>query len=81
MNINLQEAQEQLPQLLDRVAQGEQITITREGKPAVKLELAGTPPHDPAQIAAAIAEVRRLRRGQSISPEEIKELINEGRRY
>lgn len=81
MNISVKEAQKQLPELLDRVADGEQITITREGKPDVRLSLKEAAPHDPRQIEAAIAQIRDLRRGQSITPQEIKQLIDEGRRF
>jgi prevent-host-death family protein len=76
------EAKTHLSALLDRAEKGEEIIITRRGKPVARLGPA-VATHD---IEAARASVRRVReRAQArrlhITPEEIKEYINEGRKY
>ena len=57
--IGASEARRHLPRLLDRVAQGESLTITRHGKPVARLV---PMPHDrdrAQQAAARILERRR----------------------
>jgi prevent-host-death family protein len=66
-------------QLLRRVADGEQITITRHGVPVARMiptEEAGRQ----EQIRAAIVEMREFRKGQTLGGLTIRELIDEGRR-
>jgi prevent-host-death family protein len=43
MDVTLYKAKAQLSRLLDRVAEGEEIIITRYGRPAAKLVPAGPP--------------------------------------
>ena len=74
------EAKVHLSQLLDRVAKGETITITRHGVPVAVL----APPSErkQADITAAIDKLRELRK--QIKPLDgitIREMIEEGRRY
>jgi len=72
------EAKTHLPALLDRVAQGEQITITRHGVPvAMLVPASGTPKVDVQETIRAILESRKGRRLNGLS---IRELIEEGRR-
>jgi len=74
------EAKTNLSALLERVAQGESIRITRHGKPIARIV-----PDDPESSSPDITEVidaiREFRRGRNIKPEEIRSLIDEGRRY
>ena len=72
------EAKTHLPALLDRVAQGEQITITRHGVPVAML----VPPSDSkkSDVKAAIRDLIEFRKGQRLDGLSIRELINEGRR-
>ena len=72
------EAKTHLTQLLDRVAAGEEITITRHGTPIARLV-----PVNPAnrrQIGEAIAKLKEFSKGQTLGGLKIKDLINEGRR-
>ena len=71
------EARKHLPKLLDRVVQGESLTITRRGKPVARLvPVAG----DRAREAAArIFERRRHVRLASVA--ELMETVHEGHRY
>lgn len=76
------EAKTHLPQLLDRVANGEKFLITKRGKPVAML----VPPDtgrkvDVRQVVQEMLTARdkdgpKLRRGLSI-----RQLIEEGRRY
>lgn len=73
------EAKTHLSQLLDRVAQGERVTITKHGRPVAVLVPAGSEP--PVERAQAIAELRGFRRGRTVgSGATVKEMIEEGRR-
>ena len=72
------EAKTHLTRLLDRVAAGEQITITRHGTPVARLV-----PVKPAgfrQLRETIARLKEFSRGQTLGGLKIKDLINEGRR-
>ncbi|HEY5210031.1 MAG TPA: type II toxin-antitoxin system prevent-host-death family antitoxin [Stellaceae bacterium] len=52
------EAKNKLGHLLDLVEQGEEITITRHGKPVARLSRPG-PMHDREQARQAIARLRK----------------------
>jgi len=80
------EAKTRFGRLLDRVAQGEEIVVTRHDKPVARL----VPADRPAQreVRAAVAGLRELRRAIAMRREsdpaltgaEVKSLIEEGRR-
>jgi len=74
------EAKTHLSELLDRVANGDEITITRNGKPIARLV-----PIDSARAADRREVARRIdkaRRGVKLGPGlTIRKLIDEGRRY
>jgi prevent-host-death family protein len=73
------EARAHLASLLDRVANGETIEITRRGVPVAKLVPAtGNESPDLTRIANEIRELRKSRRLRGLS---IRKLINEGRRF
>jgi prevent-host-death family protein len=59
------EAKTHLAALLDAVAAGEQITITRHGRPVARL----VPPEDtaPPDVAGTIARLRAFNAGQSLA--------------
>ena len=74
------EAKTHLSSLLDQVAKGEEITITRHGTPVAKL-VSVTADAKP-DIAQVIEELRALRQGVTLGPDlTIRDLIEEGRRY
>ena len=73
------EAKNTLGGLLDRVEQGEEIIITRRGKPVARL----TPYRVPADRSRARAAAERLlksREGVTLGGISLKELIETGRR-
>lgn len=72
------EAKTHLSALLDRVAAGEEVVITRHGKPVAKLVKATE--RDQAKINAAVEELRRLRKGTTLGGLSWKELRDVGRR-
>ena len=73
------EAKNKLSALLDRVEQGEEITITRRGKPVARLVPAvGAFDHDKAH--RAIEGLLETSRGVTLGGLTIRELIEEGRR-
>lgn len=75
------EAKTHLPKLLERVARGEKITITRHGKPVAML--VPPPPEstiDVRQVAREMLEWRD-REGPTLGEDlTIRDLIEEGRR-
>ena len=72
------EAKNRLGALLDLVEQGEEVTITRHGKPVARL-VAPLPAGDRRAAQAAAARIRAMRKGVTLGDVTIKELIEEGR--
>lgn len=71
------EAKTHLPRLLERVARGERITITRHGVPVAMLVPAGSPASaDPGEL---IDELRRFRKGRTLGDLRLRDLIDQGR--
>jgi prevent-host-death family protein len=75
--INTYAAKASLSALLERVARGEEITITKNGKPIARLVPAVRPDVE-RQRRAAIARINELRKGLTLGT-PVTELINEGR--
>jgi prevent-host-death family protein len=75
------EAQAQLPDLLERVARGERITITSQGKPVA--QLVPVPSEQKPDVRKVIQEMLayRDRRNLTLGGITVRELIEEGRRY
>jgi prevent-host-death family protein len=76
--VSIVEAKTHLTRLLDRVAAGEQITITRHGTPVARLvpvKLAGS-----RQLRETIARLKEFSRGQTLGGLKIEDLVNEGQR-
>jgi prevent-host-death family protein len=83
MSVGAYDAKTRLSELLDRVERGEQIVITRHGKPVARLVPEGG--HDRAAARAAVDELTRLRkelaaRGVRVTQAEIRAMRDEGRR-
>ncbi len=72
------EAKSKLGQLLDCAERGEQITITRHGRPVAKLVPADQG-FDRAKAQRAAAGLRQASLGLTLGAVEIKALIEEGR--
>lgn len=74
------EAKTHLPQLLERVAQGEEFTITKHGKPVARLVSAVVTKPKP-DVRAAVEAMKKFRKGQTLGGLSVREMIEEGRRF
>ena len=84
-HIGAYEAKTHLSDLLDRVERGEELVITRHGKPVARLipALSG---HDVAKAKTAVRELAAIReeiraRSGNFTLEEILSARDEGRKY
>lgn len=77
-SVGVYEAKTYLPRLLERVAKGEQITITRHGIPVAVLQPAGGHPRQ--TVREVIEQLKQFRRGRSTGDLSIRAMIEEGRR-
>ena len=72
------EAKTHLSHLLDQVERGETVVITRHGRPVARLvPVAGSSMDDRRR---AIAQLKELRKGQTLGGLPLRELIDQGRR-
>jgi prevent-host-death family protein len=79
-SVGAYEAKTHLPQLLDRVARGEEIQIARNGRPVARL--VPEPAEEITDIRIVIAQIREFRKGRKLGDDiTIRELIEEGRRF
>ena len=75
------EAKAHLPQLLERVANGEEFTITEHGKPVARLVPAPSPEPRP-DVRQVIEELKAFSKGNTLGEGlTIREMIEEGRRF
>jgi prevent-host-death family protein len=72
------EAKTHLPKLLDRVARGEQIIITRYGTPVAVLQPADKDKR--IDVAAVIQKMRRFRKSRRLNGLLLKDMIEQGRK-
>ncbi len=77
--IGAYEAKTHFSQLLDEVAKGSSIMITRNGNPVAVL--GPVKARDSEKIQAAICRIRSRNKGRNLRGVTIRELIEEGRRY
>lgn len=84
--IGAHDAKTRLSELLDRVERGEEIVITRHGRPVARLSRTG-PGHDVEAARAAVAALGTLREtiaqeaGGPFSLAELLSWRDEGRKY
>ena len=72
------EAKTHLTQLLERVAKGDKITITKHGVPVATLQPADSSKRMP--VRDIINQLKRFRSGHRLNGLSIREMIEEGRR-
>lgn len=79
-SISYYEARSRFSELLDQVARGKKILITRRGRPAALLS---PPPSDnPPNVREVIEQMKALRRGNRLGKGlSVSDLIEEGRRF
>ncbi|MGE0030080.1 MAG: type II toxin-antitoxin system Phd/YefM family antitoxin [Steroidobacteraceae bacterium] len=73
------EAKNRLSELLDAAENGEEVTITKHGRPVAKLVPAGK--FDRARALEAAEWLKRTRKERSLGGLSIVEMIREGRKY
>jgi prevent-host-death family protein len=73
------EAKTHLPRLLERVARGERITITKHGVPVAMLVPPAT--EDRPDVRAAVEAMKAFRKGRSLGGLSIRAMVEEGRRF
>ncbi|MGD0516970.1 MAG: type II toxin-antitoxin system prevent-host-death family antitoxin [Thermoguttaceae bacterium] len=78
VTIGLSEAGSQLPNLVDRVAQGELITITKQGVPVARI--VPVPNQNNSDLSQVIQDIKEYRKGRRLEGLSIREMIEEGRR-
>ena len=78
VTIGLSEAGSQLPNLVDRVAQGELITITKQGVPVARI--VPVPNQNNSDLSQVIQDIKECRKGRRLEGLTIREMIEEGRR-
>ena len=71
------EAKTHFSMLLERVAGGEEVVITKHGKPVARLIAAAT--RDQADVDDAVERLRRFRRGKTLGSLSWKELRDKDR--
>ena len=77
--VGIYDAKSRLSELLEEVARGARITITKHGRPVAVIS-----PADSDQILTreeAIEGLKQFRKEHSLGDLKIKDLINEGRKY
>lgn len=70
------EAKTRLSELLERVARGDRIVITKHGRPVAVL----SPASAQASPGGVVAQIKAFRQGRRLKPLRIREMIEEGRR-
>ncbi len=74
------EAKTHLAQLLERVVQGEEFTITKHGKPVARL-VPTRPARPTSHVRDAVEAMKQFRKGRTLKGVSVRELIEEGRRF
>ena len=72
------EAKTHLASLLERVERGEEISITKHGRPVARLVPAART--SSVRVQEVIAKLKHSRKGRRLAPLRAKDLIAEGRR-
>ena len=75
--VGVYEAKTHLPSLLNDVERGEEVTITRHGRPVARLVPIQERRRTPAE---AIKSIEEFRKTHTLGGLKIKDLINEGRK-
>ena len=79
-SISFYEARTHFSELLDQVAKGKKVLITRRGKPAALL--CPPPAETQKDVSQVIEEMKALRRGNRLGEGlSVRDLIEEGRRF
>ena len=78
ITVGISEAESHLPNLIERVAQGELITITKEGIPIARI--IPVPGQSSPDLSKVIQDLKEFRKGKHLNGLSIRKMIEEGRR-
>ncbi|WP_159717051.1 type II toxin-antitoxin system Phd/YefM family antitoxin [Geminicoccus flavidas] len=80
--VGILEAKTHLSRLIEQVEKGEEVVITRHGKPVARLQPMTSPvkPLDAAALEAEITKLREFRRGRTLQDATLRDLVEDGRR-
>jgi len=78
MDQTVEAEREELVPLVERVAQGEELTITRHGRVVARLVPIAAPRKE--DVTETVARLKAFRKGRKLGDVTLKELIEEGRR-
>jgi prevent-host-death family protein len=73
------EDKKSLAALLDLVEKGDEVTITRAGRPVARL-VASEPDFDREEAHRTAAEIKEMRKGVTLGGIALRDLIEDGRR-
>lgn len=73
LTVTLVEAKTRLSELLDRVAAGEEVMITRHGRPAARIAAVSPPKQPVADLSAFRAKMPRLRKPSHVLIREMRD--------
>jgi prevent-host-death family protein len=76
-DVGIFEAKSQLSSLIERAEGGEEITITKHGKPVARL--VGVSASSPDRVASILRRMSELRKGATLGELTIRALRDEGR--
>ena len=76
--VSIQEAQARLSELIRCLTPGEEVVITKHGKPVARL--VGAQQVDKSRVTQAYEKLRALRKGTTLGGVSWKELLDQGRR-
>jgi len=80
LQIGAFEAKNRLSELLKLVENGQEVTITRHGRPVARLVSASATGNQ-EKVQEALEWLKRTRRKRKLDRQTIRQLINEGRKY
>lgn len=78
ITVGAYEAKTHLSSLLEQVAKGEVVTITKHGRPVAVMR--SVRERTSAPVESVVAELREFRRGNRLEGLDLRDLVEEGRR-
>jgi len=76
--IGIYDARARLSELVERVEAGEEVVLTRHGRPVVRMVAASTKPEKSG--AATVKRIRALRKLLNVRGVNVRKVVEEGRR-
>ena len=82
MEVGILEAKTHLSRLIDQVEKGQEVVITRHGRPVARLQpmTSAARNFDAATLRAEIERLREFRKGRTLEGATLRDLVEDGRR-